>query len=335
MMPYRAPWWASNAHIQTILPALMRVPKPVYERERWDTPDDDFIDIDWVNRNLLAQPNARLVILFHGLEGSSDSTYARVLMNECVAQNHAGAVVHWRSCSGVMNRQAVFYHSGFSSEIDWVLRRFAQQYPNSTRHAAGVSLGGNALLKWLGEQGSDSLAVISSAAAICAPHCLKAGSIALASGFNQRVYMRNFLKTLKIKGLQKLAQHPNAPIDAARIRSANNFDDIDNAITAPLHGYRDAEDYWQRASCKSFLHNIATPTLVLNALNDPFIPAYSLAKPAQVSTAVSLEYLPHGGHVGFLYGHTRAHLTWMPQRVLDFFTVPKPIYQATVAPKCG
>ena len=323
-LPYRAPWWAGNAHIQTILPALIPVSMPAYQRERWDTPDDDFIDLDWVNKNLLTQPNQRLIILFHGLEGSSKSTYAKTLMNACAKNGFTGVVVHWRSCSGTMNRQAVFYHSGFSGEIDWVLRRFATLYPEAARHAAGVSLGGNALLKWLGEQSEQAQGIIKSAVAICSPHDLKAGSIALANGFNQRVYMRNFLHTLKTKALQKHNEHPHIAIDINLLRRAQNFNDFDNAITAPLHGYRDAEDYWRRASSKPFLKTIAIPTLVLNALNDPFIPAHSLAKAKETSPAVQLEYLEHGGHVGFLYGRTRPDLNWMPKRVLQFFQNSNP-----------
>ena len=316
---YSPPWWASNAHVQTILPTFLRTALPPYERERWDTPDDDFIDIDWVNKPLLAQQNQRFLILFHGLEGSSHSAYAKALMNTCRAHNITGAVVHWRSCSGEPNRQAIFYHSGFSAEIDWVLRRFAATYPDARRHVAGVSLGGNALLKWLGEQNTAASNIVQSAAAICPPHDLKAGSIALAKGFNQRVYMRNFLSTLKSKGLQKLASHPEAPIDADWIRRAKNFDDIDNAITAPLHGYQDAEDYWARASCKQFMRDIAVPTLVLNALNDPFIPAASLAKHDETSPCVTLEYSPQGGHVGFIQGRFAVNLNWLPQRILRFF----------------
>lgn len=315
---YRAPWWASNAHVQTIFPALMSVPSPRYQRERWETPDNDFIDIDWVNREVLSQHNQRLIILFHGLEGSSNSTYAKAIMNECLQQNHAGAVIHWRSCSGEMNRQAIFYHSGFSSEIHWVLQRLSQIYPKAIRHVIGVSLGGNALLKWLGEQQQNSLNIIHSAAAVCSPHCLKSGAIALSNGFNQRVYMQNFLRTLKHKGLLKSMQHPHAPLNSQLIKNAQNFNDIDNAITAPLHGYLNAEDYWNRASSKPFLKTIVTPTLVLNTLNDPFIPANSLAKPNEVSPHVSLEYLKHGGHVGFLYGSTKPKLTWMPKRLLSF-----------------
>jgi predicted alpha/beta-fold hydrolase len=195
----------------------------------------------------------------------------------------------------------------------------ARQFPHAGRHAAGVSLGGNALIKWLGEQRSDANIIIKSAVAICPPHDLKAGSIALSKGFNQWVYMRHFLSTLKQKGLEKLARHPNAPIDALLVRRSQNFFDIDNAMTAPLHGYKDAEDYWARASCKSFMRQIQTPTLVLNALNDPFIPAESLAKRHEASNHVHLEYTKAGGHVGFVYGKTAVSLSWLPRRIMDFF----------------
>lgn len=316
---YSAPWWARNAHVQTIVPTFLRTPQPIYARERWDTPDDDFIDLDWVNRDKLSTKNQRLIILFHGLEGSSQSPYARALMHECSQQGHAGAVVHWRSCSGELNRQPIFYHSGFSQEIDWVLRRFEMRYPDAQRHAVGVSLGGNALLKWLGEQGHAAHGIIHSAAAICPPHDLKAGSIALADGFNQRVYMRHFLSTLKTKGLAKAAAYPELNISAEKIKTARNFYDVDNFITAPLHGFNDAEDYWRRSSCKQFLPDITVPTLVLNALNDPFIPAHCLAQPDEVSSNVQLHYLKQGGHVGFIHGHTTPRLNWLPQHVLNFF----------------
>ncbi len=316
---YSPPWWAHNAHIQTIVPTFLSTPQPIYTRERWETPDDDFIDLDWVNRDKALNHNQKLVVLFHGLEGSSQSPYARALMHACACNGDSGVVVHWRSCSGELNRQPIFYHSGFSQEIDWILRRLAKQYPHSQRHAAGVSLGGNALLKWLGEQGQSAHAIIQKAAAICPPQDLKAGSIALANGFNQLVYMRHFLSTLKTKGLAKVAAYPELGISAEKIKTSRNFFDVDNFITAPLHGFKDAEDYWKRSSCKQFLPHIAVPTLVLNALNDPFIPAACLAQAHEVSRHVQLHYLEQGGHVGFIHGHTRPRLNWLPQHVLNFF----------------
>lgn len=308
-----------NAHLQTILPSFIRTPRPAYERERWDTPDDDFIDVDWVNRTSLQQPNQRLIVLFHGLEGSSNSSYARALMDACQQNGHTGAVVHWRSCSGEANRQVMSYHSGASDEINWILKRFSALAPNATRHAVGVSLGGNALLKWLGEQGESAQSLIQSAVAVCPPHDLKASSVALASGFNQRVYMKHFLSTLIHKGLAKAAAHPHLNLNIERIKYAQNFNDIDEYITAPLHGFKGAEDYWAHSSCKPFLRNIHVPTLVINALDDPLVPAASLAQADEISRFVHLAYSKYGGHVGFLSGRFVPKINELPQRILAFF----------------
>jgi hypothetical protein len=225
-----------------------------------------------------------------------------------------------------MNRGRVMYHSGFSSEIDWVVKRIAQRFPDSVRYIAGVSLGGNALLKWLGESGVDARGLVASAASICAPHDLQAGAVALESGFNQRVYMRSFLSTLKQKALAKLAQFPDLPITAEQIHSARNFFHVDEYFTAPLHGFKNAEDYWQKSSSKQYLRDIAVPTLILNTANDPIVPKHSLARADEVSPLVQLCYTEDGGHVGFVtarqagaIGDEMAHFGWMPERVLNFF----------------
>lgn len=319
---FRPAWWASNAHIQTILPVLLPFATPSYTRERWETPDDDFIDLDWVNAAAAHQANAKIFILFHGLEGSSSSSYAKALMRMAEQKGWSGVVVHWRSCSGEMNRQRVMYHSGFSAEIDWILKRMAQRFPSVQLYAAGVSLGGNALLKWLGERGSEAERIVRGAVAICAPHDLKAGAIALQRGFNQRVYMRNFLGTLKQKALHKLTQFPDLPMTREQVRAARNFFDVDNNFTAPLHGFKDAEDYWQKSSSKQFMGGIGIPTLILNTANDPIVPARSLATAEQVSRSVTLHYADNGGHVGFLTprqaGDEMRHFAWMPEQIFGF-----------------
>lgn len=321
--PYQPPFWAKNAHLQTILPALLHYPAPIYTRERWCTPDDDFIDLDWVNHAQRERVGQHLLILFHGLEGSSRSSYAKSLMTHAAELGWSGVVVHWRSCSGEMNRQRVMYHSGFSAEIDWILRRLARDYPQAQRFVVGVSLGGNALLKWLGEQGKAARPVIDAAVAVSAPHDLKASSIALKNGFSRQVYMRDFLSTLRQKALAKRAQFPDLGLDEASIRGARDFFDLDNCVTAPLHGFRDAEDYWQQSSCKPFLADIAIPTLILNSLNDPFNPAHSLATKNEIASTVRLCYPPQGGHVGYLTARSNTalkHLNWMPRTVVEFAT---------------
>lgn len=311
---YRTPGWLRNRHLQTIWPALL-APAPAvrYRRERWTTPDDDFVDLDWAlpGAGLPApDPGAPLVALFHGLEGGSRSHYARALMATLLATGWRGVVVHWRGCSGEPNLLARAYHSGDSDEIDWILKRLRPEF------AAGVSLGANVLLKWLGERGSEA-GFLRAAAGVSAPQDLHAGAIALSRGFN-RIYCVNFLLTLKRKSIAKLDRFPGL-YERRRVLAARNFFDFDDAVTAPLHGFRDAIDYWTRSSCRQYLGGIAVPTLVLNALNDPFLPPSALARPNEVSAAVVLDYPEHGGHAGFLEGGLPGAVTWLPQRLVRFF----------------
>lgn len=315
--PYRAPAWLPGAHAQTVWPALF-CPRPevIYRRERWETPDGDFIDLDWAG-TALADASA-LVVLFHGLEGSAQSHYARALMAQTAAQGLAGVVVHFRGCGGELNRLARAYHSGDSAEIDWVLRRLRKAMPQAAALlVAGVSLGGNVLLKWLGEQGQ-AASFVAAAAAFCPPQSLQAGAVALKQGFS-RVYARNFLVSLKRKSLLLAHRFPGL-LDEHRVRSARDFFDFDEHVTARLHGFRSAIDYWQRCSCQQFLGGIAVPTLIVNALNDPFLPARYLAQQHQVSAQVHLHYPATGGHVGFAQGALPGRLNWLPQRAFAHFS---------------
>jgi predicted alpha/beta-fold hydrolase len=312
---YQAPVWLPGGHLQTIYPAKCIARPPVaYRRERWDTPCGvDFIDVDFVDSAPDAALMTPLVVLFHGLEGSSDSHYARALMAAVRARGWHGAIPHFRGCSGEANRAPRFYHSGDAEELDWILRRLRQRYPGPL-YVAGVSLGGNALLRWLGEQGHGA-GIVDAAAAVSAPLDLAAGGAALSNGLN-RVYTRMFLQTLKPKALAKLAHFPGL-FDRARLLAANDLYAFDNVVTAPLHGYRDTDDYWHRASARHVLHAITVPTLVLNARNDPFLPGRHL--PATAAPAVTLEYPATGGHVGFPTGLFPGRIDWLPRRILHFF----------------
>jgi uncharacterized protein len=317
---YSAPRWLPGGHAQTIYPVLFAPrPRVVYRRERWATPDGDFVDVDWAVRedHAAAQlsPDAPLVVLFHGLEGSSRSHYALSLMHAVLRAGWRGVVVHFRGCSGEPNHLPRAYHSGDSAEIDWMLRRLAQDAP--VLYAAGVSLGANALLRWLGEGSDGATKVIAAAAAVSAPLDLMAAGNALDRGLNL-VYTRHFLRTLRRKAIAKLAHHPGvyAGHAVARTRTLREFDDL---VTAPLHGYRNTDDYWTRASSKPVLRHIAVPTLVLNALNDPFLPAGALPTPAEVSSAVALEQPAEGGHVGFVSGPFPGTLDWLPSRLMAHF----------------
>jgi predicted alpha/beta-fold hydrolase len=312
-MEYRAPAWLPGGHLQTIWPALC-VPRPpvTYRRERWDAPGPgggDFIDVDFVD----GQPGQPLVVLFHGLEGSSGSHYARALMAALAARGWSGAVPHFRGCSGEANRAPRFYHSGDSAEIDWIIRRLRARTPGRL-FAAGVSLGGNALLRWLGES-QHQAECVDAAVSVSAPLDLARGGEALSMGFNM-LYTRMFLRTLKAKSLAKLEQFPGL-FDRGALLAARDLYAFDNVVTAPLHGYRDTDDYWHRASARHILHDITVPTLVLNALNDPFLPGVHL--PRSASKAVTLEYPAQGGHVGFATGGPPGRIDWLPQRMLHFF----------------
>ena len=311
---YRAPLWLVGRHLQTILPATLIAPaRLAYRRERWPTPDGDFVDFDWLDA---PGHDAPIVVLFHGLEGGSSSHYARALLAAVRRRGWRGVVPHFRGCSGELNRAPRFYHSGDSLEIDWILGRVRQCFPDATLFAVGVSLGGNALLKWMGESGSDACHRIKAAAAISAPMDLAAGGEALSRGFN-RVYTRTFLASLKPKCLAKLDQFPKL-FDKEAMLAARDLRAFDNAVTAPLHGFRDTDDYWARASSKPVLPGIAVPTLILNALNDPFLPAASLPKQSDVSKHTLLEYPPTGGHVGFY--DAKRESAWLPEKILHFLS---------------
>jgi predicted alpha/beta-fold hydrolase len=312
---YRAPWWLPGGHLQTIYPALCIAKPPVaYRRERWDTPcGRDFIDVDVVADAVPAAPDRPCVVLFHGLEGSSSSHYARALMAAAAARGWAGAVAHFRGCSGEANRAPRFYHSGDADEIDWIVRRLRARHTGPF-FVAGVSLGGNALLRWLGEQGS-AAEIVDAAVAVSAPLDLAAGGKALSKGLNL-LYTRMFLQTLKPKALAKLAHYPGL-FDRDALLAARDLYGFDNVVTAPLHGYRDTDDYWHRASARHVLHDITVPTLVLNARNDPFLPGEHL--PTSAAPSVTLEYPATGGHVGFATGPFPGRLDWLPRRILQFF----------------
>ena len=319
---YRAPAWLPGGNLQTLYPALLAPrPRVRYRRQRWDTPDSDFIDLDWIENQdsglEIADQERPLLVLFHGLEGSSNSHYARALMHAARQRGWQGVVVHFRGCSGEINRLPRAYHSGDSTEIDWILRRLRTLHGDGPLFAVGVSLGGNALLKWLGEQGEAAHAVVQRAAAISAPIDLHAAGNALEQGFNM-VYTKNFLATMKRKSLAKLHVHPGL-FDETRLRATRTLREFDDLITSRLHGYDGVDDYYTRASSKPHLVRIAVPTLLLNARNDPFLPGTTLPDPVQLSAAVTAAFPDHGGHVGF--PNDKGTLTWMPQAVIEFVTL--------------
>jgi uncharacterized protein len=311
--PYKAPIWLPGGHGQTIWPRLIKPLPPAMHRERWETRDGDFIDVDFLE----GPEYAPLLILFHGLEGNSNSHYAISIALACEKQGWRFAMPHFRGCSGEINRLPRGYHSGDSDEIDWILRRLQGQNRGRDMHAAGVSLGGNALLKWAGERGESAGELVSGVAAVCAPLDLAACGHQLARGFN-RVYTQYFLKTMKTTSAERLRRFPGL-FDGDRMWQAENLYQFDDVVTGPIHGFAGADDYWRRCSAKPWLKSIRIPALALNPKNDPFLPARYLPRHDEVSANVRLEHPQSGGHVGFVSGSFPGNLDWLPQRLINFF----------------
>lgn len=315
-MPRRlnTPWWLPGAHLQTIYPLLRKPPALPLRREQVDTPDGDFIDLDWLDG---ACADAPLLVLFHGLEGSSNSHYARTLLQAARQRGWRAVVPHFRGCSGRPNRLARAYHSGDSGEIDWILTTLSHRN-RAPLFAVGVSLGGNALLKWMGEREQAATHVLQAAVAICPPLDLTVSGHALGRGFN-RIYTRHFLHTLKPKALAKLTADPQL-FERERLLRARTLFEFDDVYTAPVHGFAGAADYWRRASSRPWLRGIRVPSLLLTAANDPFVPAQALPSAAECSASLLHEHTADGGHVGFVSGSFPGSLCWLAQRSFDFFT---------------
>jgi predicted alpha/beta-fold hydrolase len=302
-----------GGHLQTLYGAWVGRSRVDWKRDRWDTPDGDFIDVD----RPPGPAEGPLVALFHGLEGGSSSHYAGALARELEHRAWRGVVLHFRGCSGEPNRLPRAYHSGDAGEIAWILRRLRAEARGAPLFAVGVSLGGNALLKWLGEDG-EAKHILVAAAAVSAPVDLMAAGDALGRGFNL-VYTRAFLATMKKKSEEKLERFPGL-FDGETMRRARTLRDFDDVVTAPLHGFRDTDDYWTRASAKPVLGRIEVPTLVLNARNDPFLPESALPGRADVSRQVQLELPDEGGHAAFVSAPFPGDIAWMPRRVTAFFS---------------
>lgn len=315
-LAYRAPRWLAGGHAQTIWPFRLPRPHVALLRERVETPDGDFWDVDWLEAN--ASADAPLVVLFHGLEGGSTSHYARALLVLLVQRGWRGVVPHFRGCGGTPNRLPRAYHSGDHAEVGAMLDAIRTRTRTSDMYAVGVSLGGSALLNWLGRMGSDASRMITAAAAVSAPLDLMAAGLAIDRGVN-RIYAKHFLATLKPKSLAIAARFPGL-LDARLIERARTMFEFDDIVTAPLHGFTGTIDYWTRASSKPWLSAIRVPTLVLNARNDPFIPASSLPAACDVSRDIVLEQPRAGGHAGFASGPFPGNVGWLPQRLLHYFT---------------
>lgn len=315
---YKAPSWCRGGHLQTVIPAkLSHRPRVNYRREHVETPDGDFVLWDWVTPEPVAA-DVPVLVLFHGLEGSSHSHYALSLMNECVQWGWRGVVAHFRSCGGELNRLPRAYFAGDTQECSWVLNTIKARYPQAPLYAVGVSLGANMLSKYLGDLGESAASTVKAAVAIGAPLDLVAGSERISKGVNI-FYANMFLSTLKPKLEEKAKRFPNL-FDIGAVRRCRTMYDFDSIYTAPIHGFSSAMEYWQKCSCKQVLPDVRVPLLFLNAKNDPFLPSWCLPTEHEVSSYVVGEFPDEGGHIGFPQGQAPGDLLYLPTRIQRFFS---------------
>jgi predicted alpha/beta-fold hydrolase len=303
---FKPAWWLPGRHLQTLWPALMRRGKKLLlRRDRIELADGDFIDIDCTQ-----QTTGPIVIVLHGLEGSVNSSYAQGLLAMLSQHGWRSGVMHFRGCSGEMNRLPRIYHSGETSDVATIVDILHQREPQTSLVVVGFSLGGNVLLKWLGETKTQNPLV--AAVAISVPFELGKAADYMRQGFT-RVYHQQLLRLLQKKIAAKF-QSQTAPIMTlpalSKLQTIREFDD---KITAPLHGFASAEDYYVRSSSRQFLKNIGVPTLIINALDDPFVPEVTIPAAEELSSYVELEITKQGGHVGFVAGS----LPWQPQYWLE------------------
>ena len=304
---FRPAWWLPGSHLQTLWPNLIRGRRASeLQRERLELPDGDFLDLDWTPAH-----DGPLAIILHGLEGSSRSHYARGIVQALQQRGWRCVVVHFRGCSGVPNRLARGYHAGDTFDFDYVVKVLRARDSSRALAAVGYSLGGNVLLKWLGEQGFN--APLLAAAAVSVPFDLRDAALRLNTGLS-RFYQWVLLRSLRISIQRK------DKIDAALLTSLHSLRDFDEHVTAPLHGFKNADDYYAKSSCREFLHGIRVPTLIVHALDDPFMTPAALPTAAELSPLVEMHLTAAGGHVGFVSGpHPWRARYFHEQRISDFF----------------
>lgn len=312
---FKPAWWLPGPHLQTLYPPLFRgrTPPPL-QRERIELDDGDFLDIDWAGTR-----SGPLVLLLHGLEGSPRSHYVTGLLHTLSNSGFRAAVLYFRGCSGEPNRLARSYHSGETRDLDTVVRHLARRDVQDPLYVVGVSLGGNVLLKWLGENPHQKL--VAKAIAVSVPFELNAAALRLERGFS-RLYQAYLLRRLRRTTCSKARRHA-LPVDTSQLRGLRTFRQFDDKVTAPLHGFSGVDDYYRKCSSRAFITRISTPTLVLQAENDPFLTREAIPSAEELGPGVRLELCRCGGHAGFVAGRWpwKPHY-WLDQRVCEFLREP-------------
>lgn len=311
---FKPAWWLPNGHLQTIWPFLFKrkIKNLPIERERLELPDGDFIDLDWIGK----EATGPIILILHGLEGSIDSHYAKSMLLSMAKNHWRGVFMHFRGCSGEPNRLPKCYHSGKTDDVDYVVQTLIKREPNTPIFAIGFSLGGNVLLKWLGETGKNN--PIKAAIAISVPFELHKASERVQLGlsrFYQWYFVKHISKRLSIK-FKKISP----TIDISKLNKISTMYELDELITAPMHGFSGVDEYYSVSSSRQYLRSICVPTLILHSKDDPLISEDAIPKIEEISSKIELEITDRGGHVGFVCGnYPWKPEYWLERRIIEFY----------------
>ena len=315
--PFQPAWWLKHAHLQTIFAKYLSPKKQLStEAEIFSLPDGDELQLNWLSCKS-ADDNTPLLILLHGLAGDINSHYIQAMLAQCQQLAWSAVLLHFRGCNGQPNKLPRAYHSGDTADAALVISEIKRRYPTRPLVAVGYSLGGNVLLKYCGEQAAEN--PLSAAIAVCPPLSLSACARRINTG-SSKLYQRYLLGRLKRSTLLKLQQFTDFPLPLTpeQVQGFASIEQFDEHYTAPIHGFKNAQDYYQRASGKAFLQHIQIPTLIIHAKDDPFLSDEVIPKPAELSQHIQYELTSGGGHVGFVYGSPLKPQFWLNQRIPSF-----------------
>ena len=302
-----------NKHLNTLYRYFFSNTKVEYKRKRVIADKIDFIDLDFSKVN-----SDKIVIVIHGMEGSSDSNYIHTITQTLNKANYDVVAFNMRGCSGESNNLLNSYHAGKTEDLFGVIKYLENEYIYNEIHIVGYSLGGNMTLKFMGEFANDMPELVVSAVGVSVP-CDLEGSVQAISTFENKIYMNGFLKTLKIKSIQKSINFPEANINISKIKKAKNFYEFDDLVTAPINGFKNAKDYWSKSSCKQFIPKIKLPTLLISATDDPFLNRKCFpVKEAIENNSFTFLETRYGGHLGFVTGFKMKKQRWLENKILDF-----------------
>lgn len=322
--PFIPAWWLKSPHLQTVWGSMLRVPPPVkMRRERLELPGNDFLDLDWLDVPF-EDPTRPIILILHGLGGNIESHYAKAIIQAIDEFGWYAVFMHYRGCSGDANRQFVSYHSGFTDDVEFVSSVLKARFPHNPLAAVGYSLGGSILLNWLGKTGSSN--PLTTAVAVSVPFELKKAASRMLDGVS-RLYQWHMLKNLRHHISHKFEKR-ESPIDLKKLEQLKTFWEFDTFVTAPLHGFKNADDYYEKASCKNQLINIAKPVLIIHAEDDPFMLPEVIPVESELASETILELSKMGGHVGFIAGNIPGSAEyWLESRIIDHFLNFFPRYE--------